>query len=406
MALPGSEAFVKKIFSIIYKDTRIRFASPVEWMFFLILPVIFILILSGGTGVPEDRRIQLEVVDLAESKLSKALISELETSTSVKPIPTSYKDAVSDFESRQASAILVIPENFNFIALQEGKAEVVFKQEENNLNALIFQQAVEVALGRISSLVDIANASLEKAIAFRSFSSEEDEQAYFDEAFKASQSLMADAPQRVNSLTGSTEDAINYDPRTNSTFGQLVTWVYIPLIGLSAMFADERERGTLRRLLVTPTQNSLYIGSTVLGQVLTAVLQMAILVSFGLFALKIDLGNSILALVLITICTALSAAALGTMLGTFVKTSGQANGLSIIIGMVMAMMGGCWYPIELFPDVVRKVVKIFPTTWAMQGFLNITVRGQGLEGIWLECLVLLGFTLVFFVIGVWRFKYE
>ncbi len=255
-------------------------------------------------------------------------------------------------------------------------------------------------------MVDIAYASVEKARDVQPFDTDTTEKAYFDEAFYMAEATMTKVPQRVNYFVGNTEDQIDYDPRANSTFGQLITWVFIPLIGLSAMFADERERGTLRRLLITPTRKTLYIGSTVLGQVLTAVLQMAILVSFGFFALGMSLGNSFIALALIITCTALAGAALGTMLGTFVKTSGQATGLSILIGMVMAMMGGCWYPIELFPEAVRTATKIFPTTWAMQGFMDITVRGQGLAGVWVECLVLLGFTVVFFLVGVWRFKYE
>ena len=94
------------------------------------------------------------------------------------------------------------------------------------------------------------------------------------------------------------------------------------------------------------------------------------------------------------------------MVGTFVKSEGQANGISIIIGMVMAMMGGCWYPIELFPQAVRTAAKVLPTTWAMQGTLDVALRGQPVSGITLEVLVLLGFALVFYVIGVWRFKYE
>jgi ABC-type multidrug transport system permease subunit len=42
----------------------------------------------------------------------------------------------------------------------------------------------------------------------------------------------------------------------------------------------------------------------------------------------------------------------------------------------------------------------------MQGMLDIVTRGQGVEGIWLETAVLLGFALVFFIIGVLRFKFE
>ena len=52
-----------------------------EWGFFIIMPVIFILLLGGGTQQSQDQRIQLYTVDLAQSSLSASLISELEQSS-------------------------------------------------------------------------------------------------------------------------------------------------------------------------------------------------------------------------------------------------------------------------------------------------------------------------------------
>ena len=78
----------------------------------------------------------------------------------------------------------------------------------------------------------------------------------------------------------------------------------------------------------------------------------------------------------------------------------------MMLGMVMALLGGCWYPIELFPPFVQTAAKVLPTTWAMQGMLDIVLRGEGLAGVLLPAAVLVGFAAVFFVIGVWRFRYE
>jgi ABC-2 type transport system permease protein len=334
------------------------------------------------------------------------LFTELGRSSSVKPVAKEFDEAVSDLDARQVSAILIIPETFTSTALMTGSANVEFRQQPNNTNALIDLQALQVALDRISGGVDVAVKSTELAGSISPFDSDQSRQKYFEETLNLSHTLLSGSPSRIIEITGETEDLINYDPKANSVSGQMITWVFIPLIGLSAMFAMERQTGTLRRILVTPTSKTVYIGGTIFGQVVTAMIQMAILITFGWLFLKIDWGNSILALVMIIASSTLAAAALGTMLGTFVKTEGQANGLSIMIGMVMAMLGGCWYPIELFPEFMRSIARIFPTTWAMQGLLDISVRGQGAEGVLLETLVLLGFAAVFFVIGVWRFKYE
>jgi ABC-2 type transport system permease protein len=75
-------------------------------------------------------------------------------------------------------------------------------------------------------------------------------------------------------------------------------------------------------------------------------------------------------------------------------------------GMVMALLGGCWYPLELFPAAAQNIVKILPTTWAMQGMLDLVLRGKGLMDILPEAGVLLGFAVIFFSVGVMRFRYE
>ena len=173
----------------------------------------------------------------------------------------------------------------------------------------------------------------------------------------------------------------NMTRAANSSAGQMITWVFIPLIGISSVFAYERQRGTLRRLLTTPTGKGTYLLGTILGNVFWALVQMTLLVTFGALVMKVNWADNPAALAVMMTASALAAAALGTMLGTFVKTEGQASGLSIMLGMVMALLGGCWYPIELFPAVVRNIVKVLPTTWAMQGMLDILLRGQGVVGI-------------------------
>ena len=133
---------------------------------------------------------------------------------------------------------------------------------------------------------------------------------------------------------------------------------------------------------------------------------MLLLVGFGTVVLGLNWGHSPAALALMLVASALAAAALGTALGTLVKTAAQANGLSILMGMVMALLGGCWYPIELFPAFVRNAVRVLPTRWAMQGLLDIVLRGQGLAGVTTEAGVLLGFAALFFAMGIRRFRYE
>jgi ABC-2 type transport system permease protein len=318
----------------------------------------------------------------------------------------SLSKAEAQFSQRSANAVLIIPAEFDLAHLEKGSIPLELRQQPNNMNAMVAQRAVMSVISRVSSAADIANASLATAEKIQPFASEVERQAYFNEALKQAQSLLSAAPSRITESKGNTQDSIPYNPRTNSSAGQLITWVFIPLIGISSMFAYERQKGTLRRLLTTPTLKSTYLLGTIMGRVATALVQMSLLVGFGILVMKLNWGSQPLALAVMLVASALAAAALGTTLGTFVKTESQASGLSIMTGMVMALLGGCWYPLEMFPQAVQNAVKILPTTWAMRGLLDIVLRGQGLSSILLEAGVLLGFAAVFFGVGIWRFRYE
>lgn len=397
---------MKKLVAIAWKDTRLRFSSWAEWLYFLILPIVFTVVLAGATGAPRDPRIRLVVADQAQSTLSADLISALDQSAAIRPDVQPLAKAESQFSKRQASAVLIIPPGFDLGHLSRGDMQLELRQLPNNMNALVASQAVRTAISRIGSAADIARRSVAEAERIRPFESGEARQAYFDGSLQAAQSLMSEAPQRVTEAQGNTKEQIQYDPRANSSAGQLITWVFIPLLGISGMFAYERQKGTLRRLLTTPTQGATYLFGTIVGQVASALVQMLLLVGFGMLVMKVNWGHSPAALAVMLVASALAAAALGTTLGTLVKTAGQAAGLSVLLGMVMALLGGCWYPIELFPQFVRTAVKILPTTWAMQGMLDVAVRGQGLVAILPVAGVLLAFAACFFAVGVWRFRYE
>jgi ABC-2 type transport system permease protein len=397
---------MKKILAIAWKDTLLRFSGWSEWLFFIILPIVFTVVLAGGTGGNVDSRVRLVVVDEAKSAFSADLIAALQNSQAVRPEVMSLSKAETQFSQKSANAVLIIPAEFDLATLENGSVPLELRQQPNNVNAMIAQRAVMSVISRVSSAANIANASVAQAEQIQPFATEADRQAYFETSLSQAQTLLAEAPSRVTETSGSTQNPVPYDPKANSSAGELITWVFIPLIGISGMFAYERQKGTLRRLLTTPTRKSTYLVGTILGQVATALVQMSLLVAFGILIMKLNWGSQPLALAVMLAAASLAAAALGTTLGTFVKTEGQASGLSIMAGMVMALLGGCWYPLEMFPQAVQNAVKVLPTTWAMRGLLDIVLRGQGLTAVLLEAGVLLGFAGLFFGIGIWRFRYE
>ncbi len=398
---------MRKILAIAWKDGLIRFASRSELLFFIILPLVFTFILGGGFNPGDvDARIRLLVVDEAGTPLAAELRTALERSDAVRVDLLPRAEAEAQFDDRNAAALLIIPAGFDTAALTTGALELELRQQPNNLNAQAAERAVLAVAGRVGQSLAVAEASVAEAERRQPFASAGARADYFDAARQQAATLFAEAPDRLAVRRALTADPVDYDPAANSSAGQLITWVFIPLLGLSGLYAFERQQGTLRRLLTTPTEKATFLLGSITGQVAVALVQMTLLIGFGTWVMGLSWGREPVALAVLLVAFALAAAALGTTLGTFVKTEGQASGLSMLLGMAMALLGGCWYPIELFPEAVRTATKVLPTAWAMQGLLDLVLRGQAVSGILLEAGVLAGFAVVFFTLGVWRFRYE
>lgn len=395
-----------KTWAIAWKDALIRFSSRMELLFFIVLPMVFTLLLGGGLGMgagQQDGRLPIAVVNNAGSPLAAEMLAALDASTTVRA--TVYDAAAADkaLDDKDVLAVLDIPATF--VAGGQDLA-LELRSADNNANILAIEQAVNAAAARAGQALSAAQAVTDQAAELRPFADQAERQTFFDDAQVKARALLDEAPSRVDVVVAALADPIAYEPAENQSAGQLITWVFIPLIGISGLFAFEREQGTLRRMFVTPTRKSTVLLGTIGGQVVMALVQMALLVVFGMVVLKINWMRDPVALGAVLFASALAAGALGTMLGTFVKSERQAGGLSIMLGMVMAMMGGCWYPVELFPDAVRSAVQVLPTYWAMQGLLDVVLRGQGLAAVLPNVGILLGFAAVFFGVGVARFRYE
>ncbi len=403
---------MKKIFAIALKDTLIRFSSRGEWLFFLILPVVFTLVINFAVGASyggdNDARIPVLVVDQDGGELAQDLVAALNTSATIRTQLTDLADAEAQFRERQAPAMLVIPAGLEEAQAEGKKVELRFTTAAGNSDGIAAQQAVQAALGSVGRSWLVAGISTAAAEEIRPFASTDAREAFYSAAKADAQALFAQQPERiVVTMPASTGAAqATWSPQGQASAGQLITWVFIPLLGVSALFAYERQQGTMRRLMSAPVSKTINLLGTIAGQLGTALLQMMILSVFGAVLLKVGWWNQPLATLAMFFAFGLASVTFGTMLGTFVKTEAQAGGLSLALGMAMALLSGCWYPRELFPDIVQKISLALPTTWSMIGMNDILLRGQNLMGVLPVIGVLIGFAVVFLGVGVWRYRYE
>jgi ABC-2 type transport system permease protein len=401
-----------KILAIAWNDLKIEFGERSTLVFFLILPLLFTVLvgsaLGGGNNDPNaDNRFPVLVVDEDNSALSGELRDALEASTVIRADFLSRAEAELQFADKKAPALLTIPAGLGQGLIDGKPIDLDLRKVSDDTRVLAIEQTIATAADQISNAVMAARASVAEAERIRPFADDAAQQAYFDQSLAMARQMLANPPARVEVTRASevkTQGA--GDGFDQSSPGQLVTWVLITLIAVAETFVSERLGGTLRRLLVSPTRKATLLTGKIVGRLAMGIVQMTILIGFGALALGVDWGKSPAALALIMLTFALSAVAFGVMLGSFAKTRSQAGGLTTLFGMMLAALGGAWWPLEITPQIYQTVVKALPSTWAMTGFNDVILRGKGVVDVLPIAGVLRGFSVVFFAVGIRRLRFE
>jgi ABC-2 type transport system permease protein len=186
----------------------------------------------------------------------------------------------------------------------------------------------------------------------------------------------------------------------------MVMFAMFTMLGGAITLIQERQEGTLRRLLVMPVSKVAVLAGKLVGVFLTGILQIVILIVVGALAFSVPWGQSPLALALLILAFAFAITSLGMMMAALTRTLAQANALNTVIVLAMASLGGAWWPLEIVPQWMQTLGRLFPTSWAMTGFHDVITRGLGVTAVLPEVAVLAAYGVVFLTIGAWRFSYE
>ncbi|MBN2471442.1 MAG: ABC transporter permease, partial [Anaerolineae bacterium] len=234
-------------------------------------------------------------------------------------------------------------------------------------------------------------------------------EAFAQEAYASAESLWAEENVAVRYvLTASGEqddDAVSSSGFSQSVPGMSTMFVLFTVLGGLGLLLEERKQWTLQRLAVMPISRAQILGGKILARFTTGILQFGILFAVGL-VVGLDFGHNPLALLLIIVAYTLCITALTFTLATFVRTEMQAGGLVTLLALVLAALGGAWWPLEIVPDFMRVVAHISPVAWAMDGFSALLFYGGGLADVLLPVAVLLAAAGAFFAFGISRFSFD
>ncbi len=367
-----------------------RFINQRENIFFaFIMPLllVFVIGLQFGTGAVESR-----VLLVGEpSQLRSDLAAELAAGPgdTEATLAASHDDALDRLARGRAELAVIIDDDAAaaYTAPPPAGVELELVHGTGDGVALAVQDVR-------TALADLARLRAQRAVLTAAGAPESDAAAAISSAAAAAPPV--DVAVRDVDETGNVFAGISgFDLGASS---QLLLFVFLSSLTGAATFIDSRRNRTVQRILASPVTPRQLATGQVLGRWAIAMVQGVLIIVAARLIFGVDWGNPLLTLAVLAVF-GLSAAGAALILGALVSNEGAATGAGIGIGLVLAALGGCMLPLDLFTGTLRTVAHVTPHAWAYEAFAEIQRHGAGLVDVLPQLGMLAGFAVVTVTLG-------
>jgi ABC-2 type transport system permease protein len=412
---------MRTVFDIALNDLRIFFSNRGNLIWLVGVPVAMVIVL--GVAIPSDNGPSLVPVDIIDHDQGQASALFIQSLRQANPNlllcpmdntaddPCDLNEAESldlalsliRVEETETLALIEIPDDFTARVSNLEPVAIRFVAVEDLTAPQFIQQAVDSALTQ-------TNGALTASLIGSRLAAKVEADAINDTAL--AQSLRDRAAEIWAKDLITVKYQLTHSSSSGSVggFGQSIPgigsmFVLFAVLGGMALMIEDKRQWTMQRLASMPVTRSQLLGGKILGRFTLGMLQYVIIFAIGVIVGQ-SFGRDPLALILIMLAFALCVTALSFALGSFVKDETQAAGLTNLLGISLAALGGAWWSLEVVPELMRTVGHISPVAWAMDGYTSLIFENGDLGTVYPSILILLGAAAVFFVFGVRRFRYD
>lgn len=145
------------------------------------------------------------------------------------------------------------------------------------------------------------------------------------------------------------------------------------LFATASPLVSLRQEQVLRRLGATPLPRWKLLVSQVLLRITIGFAQSAIIVGLSVYAFKVQIQGSMLALAGLILLGAVSFVAIGYLIAAVSKTVETASGISSAINFPMMFLSGVFFPLALLPAFLAPIVRALPLTYLADAFRQVSI---------------------------------
>lgn len=365
---------MKNLLAIGHNELRLFLESWTSLIWLVGMPLAFVFMMSFAArapGDPSNRHPPVLIENGDRGFLGQVLIDELSAQGLWRIDPA---------RGETAGRGLRIPADFTARVLAHEQAKVVFFQIEgsNDMDA----QLVELRLAR--ALIALNTHLMEAGVP-----------AGTDPA--AAEAALRAAMATADPVALDARFAGHRPRPTGFNFslpGNLVMYLLMNLLifGGTSVAAGRRS-GVLRRLCVFPVSRGELVAGQIYGLMLLGVVQIVAMLLAGRFLFGVQFGASLPAVLVVLVVFAWAAASLGVFLGSIFDSPERVAAISVLVSLMLAALGGCWWPVEIGRPVFRVIANSLPTGWALGALHQLISFGSDFGAVWQPVALLAAFGL-------------
>jgi len=166
----------------------------------------------------------------------------------------------------------------------------------------------------------------------------------------------------------------------------------------------ERERGTLEQLYMTPIRPLGLMVGKMIPYAVVAYAEICLLLFFMRYAFNVPIRGSLPLLLVLVTPFILTMLGFGLLISTRARTYQEATQAAFGTMMPSIFLSGYIFPIDTMPVFFQAISKIIPTTYLIQIFRGIILRGANFGDLWMQGLILTGMSVLMVGVAAKRFS--
>jgi ABC-2 type transport system permease protein len=431
---------MRTLLTLAAKDFRLLLRDRSGFLLAFALPIVLVTIFAAAMGSmggdASIGKIQLFVEDLDQSARSKAFVDELGKSPglSVKA-ETNVRRRVAD---GKAPAALLIPSGYEAdLTRGETPKLVLYRDPGQTIEQQIVAGNLLPALLK-SSGKEIGRGMMRRGLKAFGFPAAGMDQAerIMDQTWSSISTVAQSAPDgngdgaaaaknedsafnfgeavpkllgvQVEDVAGGKDPSQKTAGQSHAVSGIAVMMLLFSLTACGGTILEEEAQGTLQRLRLSPAASRAILLGKMLFTMEVGFAQLVILFVYGGVVFSIPVLRDPLALCVLSLALAAAATGFGLLLGVTCRTRKQLEGLSTLIILAMAALGGSWFPLIMTPAWYQNLGHFTLNAWAMDGYQGIFWYGKNLSGIAIDVLVLIAIAVVTTMLALrgWKRRFE